>query len=541
MTMPMPGAGHTLYTALVAAMRRHGRRTPGQWEDMKPGLYSYGDLLKMTLALGRLAGKLTQRGEHVGVLMPNMATTLGLMIGLSASGRVPCMLNYTAGADGMKAACHTAGVRHVITSRLFLKKAGLEEQAACLAGADLIYLEDLRAQFTLADKLWLMGYALWFPERALPPGDPEAPAVVLFTSGSEGRPKGVVLSHRALLANVAQAMSLYAFARRDVIFNCLPLFHSLGLTAGALLPMVSGARLVLYPSPLHFKEIPRLIRDKQATILFGTSTFFHHYARSASPEDLRSLKFVVAGAEKLSPFVYQTWRECFGIEIVEGYGVTEMAPVLACNLPGQYHPGTVGRLLPGVEARLVPVHGIEKGGELHVRGPNLMSGYYRYDHPARLEPPASEVGPGWYATGDVVEIDPDGYLTIQGRLKRFAKVAGEMVSLEVSEAIARSVSGEAAHAAICVADEGRGEAIILFTTDPGLSRDRLAVAAQGLGYPERALPRRIEVVEELPLLGSGKVDYQRLKRLVPTPVVQASPGEVASPSSTRIWSNSSQA
>jgi acyl-[acyl-carrier-protein]-phospholipid O-acyltransferase/long-chain-fatty-acid--[acyl-carrier-protein] ligase len=270
---------------------------------------------------------------------------------------------------------------------------------------------------------------------------------------------------------------------------------------------------MLYPSPLHFKEIPKLIKDKQATILFGTSTFFHHYARNADPDDLRSLKFVVAGAEKLSPQVYQLWKERFDIEVVEGYGATETAPVLSCNLPGQSRMGTVGRLMPGIEAKLVPVHGIEKGGELHVRGPNLMSGYYRYDRPQVLEPPTSEVGAGWYDTGDVVEFDPDGYLSIQGRLKRFAKVAGEMVSLEVAEAIARSVSTEAVHAATCVADEGRGEVIILFTTDSDLSRDQLAAAAKGLGYPELALPRRIKVVEDLPLLGSGKIDYQHLKHL----------------------------
>jgi acyl-[acyl-carrier-protein]-phospholipid O-acyltransferase/long-chain-fatty-acid--[acyl-carrier-protein] ligase len=507
----------TLFTALVAATRRFGRHTPGQWEDQKPGAYSYGDLLKMTLALGRLASRITAEGEHVGVLMPNMAATMGLMIGLSAFGRIPCMLNYTAGADGMQSACQAAGIRAVITSRVFLEKAGLTEQAQALSGITLFFLEDLRAGFGLSDKLWLMGYALWVPERAVPMGDPEAPAVVLFTSGSEGKPKGVVLSHRALLANVAQVLEVIPVGPSEVVLNALPMFHSFGLTAGTLIPMVCGARLVIYTSPLHFKVIPELVREKRCTVMFGTSTFFNHYARNAEPEDMKSLRYVVAGAEKLADSVRELWRDKFGVDILEGYGATETAPVLAVNRPEDNRPGSVGRLLPGVEARILPVPGIEHGGELHVRGPNIMSGYYRFDSPGRLEPPRSEAGEGWHNTGDVVDLDGDGHLSIQGRLKRFAKVAGEMVSLEVVEAIARSASLDAMHAATCVSDEGRGELIVLFTTDSDLTREQLAAAAKGLGYPEIALPRRIRVVDNLPLLGTGKVDYVHLKQKATTP------------------------
>jgi acyl-[acyl-carrier-protein]-phospholipid O-acyltransferase/long-chain-fatty-acid--[acyl-carrier-protein] ligase len=494
-------------------MGRFGRNAPGQWEDQKPGAYSYGDVLKMALALGRIAAKASVPGEHVGVLMPNMAATLGLMIGLSAFRRVPCMLNYTAGTEGMQNACHVAGVRTVIASRLFLKKAGLEEQAQALQGIRLLFLEDLRGQFGLLDKLWLMGFARWFPRAAVPKGDAEAPAVVIFTSGSEGKPKGVVLSHRALLSNVDQIMNFLPISPEDKVFNCLPVFHSFGLTAGTLLPMISGARLVFYPSPLHFKEIPKLIGEKQATALFGTSTFLHHYARNAAPDDLKSLRYVVAGAEKLADSVRDTWRERFGVDILEGYGATETAPVLAVNRPGDNRPGTVGRLLPGIQAQVLPVEGIERGGELHVLGPNLLSGYYLYDHPGVLVASQSTAGPGWHNLGDVAELSPDGFLSIQGRLRRFAKVAGEMVSLEVSEAIARAAAPEAMHAATCVADTGRGEMIVLITTDPALAREQLATTARSLGHPEIALPRRIQVVESLPVLGTGKVDYLRLKAL----------------------------
>jgi acyl-[acyl-carrier-protein]-phospholipid O-acyltransferase / long-chain-fatty-acid--[acyl-carrier-protein] ligase len=500
----------TLFSALVGAMRRFGRRTPGQWEDMKPGLYSYGELLKLTLALGRLLTRVSDEDEHVGILMPNMAATVGLMIGASAFRRVPCMLNYTAGTEGMQNACHTARIGTVVTSRVFLDKANLTEEVGRLQGIRLVYLEDLRKQFSVADKLWLMAYALWFPLRAVPAGDPEAPAVVLFTSGSEGKPKGVVLSHRALLANVDQVLDKIAFGPQDTVFNCLPIFHSFGLTGGTLIPMVSGARLVLYTSPLHYKVIPELVRERRCTVLFATGTFLNQYARHASPDDFRSLKYVVAGAERLADPVRQFWWNKFAIEIIEGYGATETAPVLSANTPEDNRHGSVGQLVAGIEARLIAVPGIQNGGELHVRGPNLMSGHYLYDQPGKLVPPSSEAGPGWYNTGDVVDIDPDGFLTVVGRLRRFAKVAGEMVSLEVVEDIARAASAEAMHAATCMADLGRGEAIVLFTTDSDLTREQLTAAAHGMGYPEIAVPRRIKVVDSLPLLGSGKVDYVRL-------------------------------
>lgn len=512
----LPQSSQTLFSALVVAMRTHGRNKPGQWEDQKPGSYSYGELLKMTLALGRLACKVSEPGEHVGVLMPNMASSVCLLIGLSAFGRVPCMLNYTAGSDGMQSACQTARVRTVLTSRLFLSKAGLREHAEAMRDVRLVYLEDLRKQFSLIDKAWLMGFALWFPMAATPKGDPEAAAVVMFTSGSEGKPKGVVLSHRALLSNVAQTMRVFPFGPGDTVFNALPIFHSMGLTAGTLIALISGARLVIYTSPLHFKVIPQLVREKRCSVMFGTSTFLHHYARHAEADDFRSMKIVVAGAEKLADSVRKTWRERFDIDILEGYGVTETAPVLAVNLPDDNHPGTVGRLVPGIEAKILPVPGIEGGGELHVRGPNLMSGYYRHDSPGVLEPPASTLGAGWHNTGDVAAIDEQGFVTIQGRLKRFAKVAGEMVSLEVVEAIARAASGEATHAATCVSDPARGEVIVLFTTDASMTRDHLAAAARGLGSPEIALPKRISVVENLPLLGTGKIDYMRLKTMAET-------------------------
>ncbi|HQT29637.1 MAG TPA: bifunctional acyl-ACP--phospholipid O-acyltransferase/long-chain-fatty-acid--ACP ligase [Thiobacillus sp.] len=501
----------TLPAAFLNAVSIYGRNR-ACLEDMKPSRLSYGDTLKMVLALSRLTSRITRPGETVGVLMPSAATTLGLLLGLQTGGCVPAMLNFTAGAEGMQSACHAACIHTLITSRAFIEKAKLELVVAALKGIELHYLEDLRAQMTLADKLWV-ALAVLLPRRVIRAGDPEQPAVVLFTSGTEGKPKGVVLSHRALLANVAQIRAVIDINPTDKVLNVLPLFHSFGLTGGALLPMLSGAETVLYPTPLHYKVIPELAYDRNCTVLYGTSTFLGQYARNAHGYDFHKLRYVIAGAEKLADSVRVAWVEKFGIRILEGYGATETAPVLAVNTPMAYQAGSVGQLLPGIEAQVIAVPGIERGGMLHVRGPNLMSGYMRFEAPGLLDPPASEAGDGWYNTGDVVEIDPAGFVSILGRVKRFAKIAGEMVSLEGVERLAVTASPEWAHAATSIADEKRGEAIILFSTDPGLTRERLQLAARERGLPEIAVPRAIRLLDALPVLGTGKTDYQTLKAM----------------------------
>ncbi len=502
----------TLFAALCDAVEIFGRRRR-VLEDMKQIEYSYQDLLKMSLMLGRLAARESAEGERVGVLLPNLTATVGLLLGLTAQKRVPAMLNYSAGSEGMQAACDAAQVRTIITSRQFLETAKLGDKVAALRNVRLVYLEDLGKGVTLWDKLWLIGYALWLPRCTARPASPEDAAVVLFTSGSEGKPKGVVLSHRAILANIAQVRAVIDFSVDDKVLNALPVFHSFGLTAGTLLPVLTGASLFLYPSPLHYRIIPELAYDRNCTVLFGTSTFLGNYAKFAHPYDFYRLRYVVAGAEKLAEPVRALWFEKFGIRIFEGYGATETAPVLAVNTPMAYRTGTVGQLLPGIHAKLVPVPGIDAGGLLHVSGPNLMSGYYRASAPGVIEPPHSEAGPGWYDTGDVVEIDDDGFLRIVGRVKRFAKVAGEMVSLEVVEKLAAATAPGAAHAASSQPDAAKGEALVLFTTDPALTRDQLLAAARDKGVPELAVPRKIVIIDALPLLGTGKTDYVSLKKM----------------------------
>jgi len=498
----------TLFAAFADAVAIYGRGRP-LLEDMKQIELTYGELLRMMLGLGRVAARATNEGETVGVLLPNLAATVALLFGLSARGRIPALLNYTAGAEGLGNACTAAKVDTVITSRRFIVAGKLEPALAGLSTQRILYLEDLAENISLFDKLWVL-IAQYLPS---PEGDPEAPAVVLFTSGSEGKPKGVVLSHRALLANVAQIRAVIDLSPEDKFLNALPMFHSFGLTGGTLLPLLSGASVFLYPSPLHYRVIPELAYDRNCTVLLGTGTFLANYARFAHPYDFYRLRHVIAGAEKLSEAVRNTWFEKFGIRIMEGYGATETAPVIAVNTPMAYKSGSVGQLLPGLRAQLVAVPGIDNGGLLHVKGPNLMSGYYRFEQPGVLEPPASEVGAGWYSTGDIVELDAEGFVHIRGRVKRFAKIAGEMVSLEVVEKIAVSASPSLMHAATTRSDPQRGEAIILYTTDAALIRDMLLAAARSAGAPEIAVPREIRVVDALPLLGTGKIDHVTLKKM----------------------------
>jgi acyl-[acyl-carrier-protein]-phospholipid O-acyltransferase/long-chain-fatty-acid--[acyl-carrier-protein] ligase len=286
-------------------------------------------------------------------------------------------------------------------------------------------------------------------------------------------------------------------------------FHSFGLTGGTILPLVAGIKLFLYPSPLHYKIIPEIARKVRPTVMFGTDTFLANYARNAKDDDFSSLRFVVAGAEAVKPETRRVWRERFQTEIVEGYGLTEAAPVVAVNSAIHGREGTVGRLLPAMRMRLEPVEGIAEGGRLWITGPNLMMGYMTADRPGELQP----IAEGWHDTGDIVSVDREGFITISGRAKRFAKVAGEMVSLGAVEMLVQSLWPEEHHAAVSVPDKRRGERIVLVTTAADASPEALRQYGRKAGAAEFAVPADIIKVKEIPVLGSGKTDYISARRL----------------------------
>jgi len=481
-------------------------------EDMNEVEETYQALLKKSLALGRIACKVSAPNEAVGVLMPNVTNTVALILGMSAFNRIPALLNYTSGTAGMQNACIAANVKTVISSRKFIETAKLENDIAHLVDLNIVYLEDLRAQFNVLDRAWLMGYALHYPRVAMEVSQPDQPAVILFTSGSEGKPKGVVHSHQSILANIAQIMAIIDFNPTDKFMMVLPIFHAFGFT-GTLLPIFNGIKILVFPSPLQYKVIPEMIYDRGCTVLFSTSTFLGNYAKFAHPYDFYKLRLVIAGAEKLNEEVRKTYSDKFGIRILEGYGTTECAPVVSANSAMANLNGSVGQFVPGLEHKLENIPGIEDGGLLHVRGENVMMGYYLFDAPGVLQPPSTDFGAGWYNTGDIVQVDTQGFIHIKGRVKRFAKIAGEMVSLEVVEKIASTAAPEQQHAASTQTDVQRGETIVLFTTDAGLKREDLQIVAKNLKLPEIAIARKIIHIAELPLLGTGKTDYVTLKKM----------------------------
>ncbi len=502
-----------LFETFLDAVGMHGRSCQ-IIEDQDRQPRSYGQILKGSLAISRWVGRHTVPGENVGVLLPNVIASAGTVLGLWASARVPAIFNFTAGAAAVESAAAAARVRTVITSRKFITQAQLEPVLQVLSGCRVLYLEDLRNGLNLFDKLWLMAFACRFPRLAIVRSAISDPAAVLFTSGSEDRPKGVVLSHHAVLSNVAQISAVFDFSPRDRIFNPLPIYHAYSFSAGLVLSLVTGTPMFLYISPLKYREIPELVYRSESTVLFGTSTFLSYYEQNAVPADFRSLRCVISGGERLSDSVAKAWQTRFGLRIYEGYGTTEAGPVISLSTHENFRPGSVGRFLPRLETAIRPVEGVDRGGVLHIKGPNLMLGYYRHQRPGVIEPPRSEVGAGWYDTGDIVDVDDDGMVTIVGRVRRFAKIAGEMVSLDAVEQVARAASGSHQHAAVALLREDGAETTVLFTTDDMLTRARLLEAARALRAHELAVARKVVKLAHLPLLSTGKTDYVALNALI---------------------------
>ena len=496
----------TVFEAVVEAAEVHGWKRISV-EDPVTGSLTYKRMLLGAAVLGKKLMPLASEGKALGVMLPNANGAVVTILGVMSAGRVPAMINFTAGAASILAACKAAEVTTIVTSRAFIDKAKLGAVAEQLAqAATVVYLEDVRATVTTGDKLrGLLGY-----RKPLIARKPDDPAVILFTSGSEGTPKGVVLSHRNMLANAAQAQARIDFGRQDKLFNVLPVFHSFGLTAGTILPLVCGVPIYLYPSPLHYRTVPELIYGTNATIVFGTDTFLAGYARAAHPYDFRSLRYILAGAEPVRASTRQTYMEKFGLRILEGYGVTETAPVLALNTPMFNKFGTVGRLMPGTTPRLEPVPGVDEGGRLYVKGPNVMLGYLKADNPGVIEPPPE----GWHDTGDIVTIDAQGFVTIKGRAKRFAKIGGEMISLAAVESLAAQLWPDVMSAVATAPDARKGERLVLVTQKKGATRSEFQTFAKSKGASDLMIPAEVVYLEKVPVLGTGKIDMVGVAKLV---------------------------
>jgi acyl-[acyl-carrier-protein]-phospholipid O-acyltransferase/long-chain-fatty-acid--[acyl-carrier-protein] ligase len=498
---------------ILSAVAETARERPGRviLEDATLKTLTYRKLMVGTDVLAQSLRDTVSSAERIGLLLPNVNATPVVILALWRLGKVPAMLNFSSGIATMLACVQLAGLKHVVTSRAFLERARLNVEAFVKAGITLIYLEDVSAGISSSLKLFTLLRHMSSPRTAVRSSqNGGSPAVIVFTSGSEGVPKGVELTHGNILANIRQMLAVTDFTDQDRLFNCLPLFHSFGLTVGTFVPLVRGLYVFLYPSPLHYRVVPSVLYDRDCTVFISTNTFLNGYARKAHPYDFRSLRYLFSAAEKLQEATALVWSQKYGVRILEGYGATECAPCVSLNTPLETRSGSVGRLMPGMEYKLEPVEGVTEGGRLLVRGPNVMKGYLNTDANAKFL--ALE---GWYDTGDIVSADGDGYLHIRGRMKRFAKVSGEMVSLTaVEDALAGAFPQYGLRCQVAVItrpDESKGEVLIAVSNEPKLTLDEIRAAIKAKGLTNLSVPGEIKAVKEIPKLGTGKVNHRELQ------------------------------
>jgi acyl-[acyl-carrier-protein]-phospholipid O-acyltransferase/long-chain-fatty-acid--[acyl-carrier-protein] ligase len=485
---------------------------------------TFGRALVGSLLLARWLRQHHPQDAMVGLLLPASVGGALANIAVLLAGKIPVNLNFTAGREAMTAAMQQCGIQTILTSRQFLHKAKID----ALAG--MVHLEDILPQLPPWQKFLAILQARLLPLRLLqrlytPRGQtPATLATVVFSSGSTGTPKGVMLSHHNVLSNIEGIAQVFALTSRDRMLGILPLFHSFGFTVTLWFPLVTGCGAVYHPNPMDAKTIGELVYTYKATMLISTPTFCGMYLRQCPADAFASLRYAVVGAEKLRPELAQAFKEKYGVELLEGYGCTEMAPVVAVNVPDVVHgtqrqighkPGTVGHPIPGVAARVVHLETgapLPSGAEglLLVKGPNRMLGYL-----GQPEKTAEVLQDGWYITGDIAAIDEDGFIRITDRLSRFSKIGGEMVPHGKVEEVINSILGEQACVVTAVPDPRKGESLVVLYTHPEVSGNDLWERLCQTDLPKLWIPRRehFYCIETIPTLGTGKVDLQQARRL----------------------------
>lgn len=501
-------------TAKVYSRTGFFSKRPRIIEDINRKQKSYKDIIVASFALGRSFKKFTKVDENVGILLPNAIATVCTFFGLSAYNRTPVMINFSVGSKNMISMCKTALVKTVLTSRTFIIKAKMENVVEDMknAGCNVVYLEYIAKKMSLWTKI---GAYISYKIKHVPHktgGDKKA--VILFTSGSEGAPKGVVLSHANIIANIKQMTAIQTINFKDLLFNALPMFHSFGLTVGTLFPLFEGSKLFLYPSPLHYRVVAELVYELGATLMLGTDTFLRGYAKIAHPYDFHNIRLMYSGGEAAKSDTRSMWMEHSGVRMMEAYGATECSPVMTANNGIFNKFGSIGKIMPGMQFKILPVDGIANGGELCVKGPNVMQGYYMPTNPGVLVPPED----GWYHTGDVVEMDEIGFFTIKDRIKRFAKIGGEMVSLNAVQDMVmdatKDMGPEYSYGVVSIPHESKGEQIVLVTNNEKVTSAMLHEYVKNNGMSELYLPRVILYHEKLPVFATGKADNVTLKKEV---------------------------
>jgi acyl-[acyl-carrier-protein]-phospholipid O-acyltransferase/long-chain-fatty-acid--[acyl-carrier-protein] ligase len=489
-----------------------------------------GGLLTRSLIMRRLLARrvLADDEKHVGLLLPPSVAGVLANAALVLDRRVPINLNYTVSSDVMNLCIRRARIRRVLTTRKLM-----DRFEHLHMDAELVFLEELRDKVTLADKV-IAGFQAWalpvtLLERwlGLTRIDPDEVMTVVFTSGSTGEPKGVMLTHRNVGSNVEAFDAALNLRKDDVLVGVLPLFHSYGYTVPLWGGLMLEPKVVYHYNPLEARQVGALCRKHGVTILIGTPTFLRSYVRRCAPEDFAALELVITGAEKLPSDLADAFEQRFGVRPLEGYGTTELSPVVSCNIPAsrsqtgraESKEGTVGRPLAGIEAKVVDLEtgrdlGPDKSGMLLVRGPNVMKGYL--DQP---ELTAEVIRDGWYVTGDVATIDAEGYIRITGRESRFGKIGGEMVPLtRIEEALGQTLALDedmVSLAVTCVPDPRKGERLVVLHTGLPKPPEEICRELSRAGLPPLWIPSPDSFcqVDRIPVLGTGKVDLRRLKEL----------------------------
>ncbi len=510
-----------LHVAFARGARRHARRFA--MADSTGQKLTYGRALVASIVLGRVLARRTRGETNVGLLLPASVGGAIANIATLMAGRVPVNLNFTSGGAALDDAIAEAGIKTIVTSSQFVQKASIAPRS------EMVFLEELRQTIGMSDKIvgaflaWCVP-ARWLGRSPTSHEGSQALATIVFSSGSTGVPKGVMLTHGNLLANVDSLYRIFPMGGADCFIGVLPFFHSFGLTGTFWFPLLHGCSVAYHPNPMDAKTVGELTQMYRGTMLISTPTFCQTYLRRCTREQFESLRFAIVGAEKLREPLASAFRAQFGIDLLEGYGCTEMSPVVAVNRPefvegGVRRVGTragsIGRPIPGVCAKIVDLETgagplIDREGLLLVTGPNLMAGYLH--QPERT---AEVMRDGWYVTGDIARIDTDGFIFITDRLSRFSKIGGEMVPhVKIEEAI-NAVLGEASSAITAVLDTERGERLVAFYTRADVTPAALWDRLNETDLPKLWMPKResIFLIDAIPTLGTGKLDLRGLRQL----------------------------
>jgi long-chain-fatty-acid--[acyl-carrier-protein] ligase len=454
-------------------------------------------------------------GDNVGLLLPSSVACDVALLGLYLAGKLPVLLNWTTGPANLAHAARVMGLKRVVTSKVFIDRIGVQVE-----GTENLFLEEMRKGIGRFEQLQTLLAVRLFPgsvRARCPRPNPDAPAVVLFTSGSEKAPKAVPLTHRNLITDQRSGISVLAVDRNDSIMGFLPAFHSFGMSITGLLPILSGMRVVRHPDPTDASALARMAGDYKPTILVGTPTFVSYILERAEPGQLSSLRLVIVGAEKCPPILFERFAEASpGAVLLEGYGITECSPVVSVNPPAANRPGTVGKPLPGVQYLVVDLDTdavLPPGqrGMLLVSGPTVFPGYLGYNGES---PFRERDGKRWYITGDLVTLDNDGYIHFSGRLKRFIKAGGEMISLPaLEEPFARLYPPTKDGPRVAVEGveiDGGGRRVVLFSTEPLTLQEANALLLKE-GFHGVMRLDEVRRADKLPVLGTGKTDYKVLR------------------------------